>query len=150
MSHLWFTPAKFKAKALSYNNINDTDAALRLVSEFSEPAIAIIKHANPCGVAVNNTLTAAWEQALAADPISAFGGIVACNRTLDQTSTAISSIFTEVVIAPDANADALSVLAAKTNLRVLLTGQMPDPAAEGLQVKSVLGGYLVQSRDNGS
>ena len=141
---------QIQGKALSYNNINDTDAALRLVSEFSEPAIAIIKHANPCGVAVTDTLTAAWEQALAADPVSAFGGIVACNRTLDQTSaTAISSIFTEVVIAPDANADALSVLAAKTNLRVLLTGQMPDPAAEGLQVKSVLGGYLVQSRDNG-
>ena len=141
---------QIQGKALSYNNINDTDAALRLVSEFSEPAIAIIKHANPCGVAVTDTLTAAWEKALAADPVSAFGGIVACNRTLDQTSaTAISSIFTEVVIAPDANADALSVLAAKTNLRVLLTGQMPDPAAEGLQVKSVLGGYLVQSRDNG-
>ena len=109
---------QIQGKALSYNNINDTDAALRLVSEFSEPAIAIIKHANPCGVAVTDTLTAAWEQALAADPVSAFGGIVACNRTLDQTSaTAISSIFTEVVIAPDANADALSVLAAKTNLQ---------------------------------
>ena len=141
---------QIQGKALSYNNINDTDAALRLVSEFSEPAIAIIKHANPCGVAVSNTPAAAWEEALAADPISAFGGIVACNHTLDQTAAiAISSIFTEVVIAPDADADALSVLAAKTNLRVLLTGQMPNPAAEGLQVKSVLGGYLVQSRDNG-
>ena len=141
---------QIQGKALSYNNINDTDAALRLVSEFSEPTIAIIKHANPCGVAVTDTLAAAWEQALAADPVSAFGGIVACNRTLDQNAaTAISSIFTEVVIAPDANDDALSVFASKTNLRVLLTGQMPDPAGEGLQVKSVLGGYLVQSRDNG-
>ncbi len=141
---------QIQGKALSYNNINDTDSALRLVSEFSEPAIAIIKHANPCGVAIADTPAAAWEQALAADPVSAFGGIVACNRTLDQAAaTAICSIFTEVVIAPDADADALSVLAEKTNLRVLLTGQMPDPAAEGLQVKSVLGGYLVQSWDNG-
>ncbi len=141
---------QIQGNALSYNNINDTDAALRLVCEFSEPAIAIIKHANPCGVAVADSLAAAWEQALAADPVSAFGGIVACNRALDQTAaTAISSIFTEVVIAPDADADALSVLAGKNNLRVLLTGQMPDPTAEGLQVKSVLGGYLVQSRDNG-
>lgn len=141
---------QIQGKALSYNNINDTDAALRLVSEFSEPAIAIIKHANPCGVAVADTLAAAWEHALAADPVSAFGGIVASNRTMDQTAaTAISSIFTEVVVAPDADAGALSVLAAKNNLRVLLTGQMPNPAAEGLQVKSVLGGYLVQSRDNG-
>ena len=142
--------SQIQGKALSYNNINDTDAALRLVSEFSEPAIAIIKHANPCGVAVADTPAAAWEQALAADPVSAFGGIVACNRTLDKTAAlAISSIFTEVVIAPDADSDALPIFAAKPNLRVLLTGQMPDPAAEGMQVKSVLGGYLVQSRDNG-
>ena len=139
-----------QGKALSYNNINDTDAALRLVSEFSDPAIAIIKHANPCGVAVASSLTAAWSQALAADPVSAFGGIVACNRQLDRAAALeISSIFTEVVIAPDADAEALDVLQAKSNLRVLLTGRMPSPAQAGLQIKSVLGGYLVQSRDNG-
>ena len=139
-----------QGKALSYNNINDTDAALRLVSEFAEPAIAIIKHANPCGVAVAASLSDAWEQALAADPVSAFGGIVACNRRLDRTAAeAVSSIFTEVVIAPDADEDALAVLQAKSNLRVLLTGKMPSPQHAGLQIKSVLGGYLVQSRDNG-
>lgn len=141
---------KIQGKPLSYNNINDTDAALRLVSEFTEPAIAIVKHANPCGVAVADKLAEAWEHAFAADPVSAFGGIVACNRSLDRvTAIAISSIFIEVIIAPDADADALSLLAEKNNLRVLLTGQMPDPAADGLQVKSVLGGFLVQSRDNG-
>ena len=141
---------QIQGKDLSYNNINDTDAALRLVSEFSEPAIAIIKHANPCGVAVAASLGAAWEHALAADPVSAFGGIVACNRQLDrQAAEAVSSIFTEVVIAPDADDEALAVLKAKRNLRVLLTGQMPDPEQTGLQIKSVLGGYLVQSRDNG-
>ena len=141
---------QIQGKALSYNNINDTDAALRLVSEFSDPAIAIIKHANPCGVAVAASLSEAWDNALAADPVSAFGGIVACNRGLDrQAAEAVSSIFTEVVIAPDADEEALAVLQAKRNLRVLLTGQMPDPAHPGLQIKSVLGGYLVQSRDNG-
>ena len=141
---------QMQGKELSYNNINDTDAALRLVSEFSDPAIAIIKHANPCGVAVASSLTAAWEQALAADPVSAFGGIVACNRCLDkQAAEAVSSIFTEVVIAPDADEDALAVLQAKANLRVLLTGQMPAPEQSGVHIKSVLGGYLVQSRDNG-
>ncbi len=139
-----------QGKALSYNNINDTDAALRLVCEFDQPAIAIIKHANPCGVAVAENLVQAWQAALAADPVSAFGGIVAANRPLDGTAAEkIASIFTEVVIAPEADEAAKKILAEKTNLRLLLTGGMPDPEQAGLLVKSVLGGYLVQSRDNG-
>jgi len=139
-----------QGKALSYNNVNDTDAALRLVSEFDQPAIAIIKHANPCGVAVGKDILSAWQNALAADPVSAFGGIVACNRALDkQVAEAISSIFTEVVIAPNADDEAKAVLANKSNLRLLLTGQMPNPKDSALALKSVLGGYLVQTSDNG-
>ncbi len=141
---------QIQGKALSYNNVNDTDAALRLVSEFEAPAIAIIKHANPCGVAVAADPLAAWQHALAADPVSAFGGIVACNRTLDGAlASEISSIFTEVVIAPDADEAAREALAKKSNLRLLLTKTLPDPTASEMAVKSVLGGYLVQDRDNG-
>ena len=141
---------QIQGKALSYNNVNDTDAALRLVAEFDDPAIAIIKHANPCGVAVSGDPLSAWQNALAADPVSAFGGIVACNRPLDgQLAEEISSIFTEVVIAPDADEAARAALARKSNLRLLLTKTLPDPAASEIAVKSVLGGYLVQNRDNG-
>ena len=141
---------QIQGKALSYNNVNDTDAALRLVSEFDAPAIAIIKHANPCGVAVAAEPLAAWHHALAADPVSAFGGIVACNRPLDGAlANEIASIFTEVVIAPDADEAARETLAQKSNLRLLLTKTLPDPAASEMAVKSVLGGYLVQNRDNG-
>ena len=141
---------QIQGKALSYNNVNDTDAALRLVSEFDAPAIAIIKHANPCGVAVAEDPVTAWHHALAADPVSAFGGIVACNRTLDGAlASEVSSIFTEVVIAPDADEAARELLAKKSNLRLLLTKTLPDPAASEMAVKSVLGGYLVQDRDNG-
>ena len=141
---------QIQGKALSYNNVNDTDAALRLVSEFDAPAIAIIKHANPCGVAVAGDPLSAWQRALEADPVSAFGGIVACNRRLDgKLASEIASIFTEVVIAPDADDAAREALASKSNLRLLLTANLPDPAASELAVKSVLGGYLVQSRDNG-
>lgn len=141
---------QIQGKALSYNNVNDTDAALRLVAEFDDPAIAIIKHANPCGVAVSGDPLSAWQNALAADPVSAFGGIVACNRPLDgQLAEEISSIFTEVVIAPDADEAAKAALARKSNLRLLLTKTLPDPAASEIAVKSVLGGYLVQNRDNG-
>ncbi|MBB4264650.1 bifunctional phosphoribosylaminoimidazolecarboxamide formyltransferase/IMP cyclohydrolase [Roseospira visakhapatnamensis] len=139
-----------QGKALSYNNLNDTDAAFELVSEFSDPAVAIIKHANPCGVARGETLAGAYERALACDPVSAFGGIVAVNRALDRAAAeAITRIFTEVVIAPDADDAARAVFAAKKNLRLLITGVMPDPSTPGLTVRSVAGGLLVQSRDAG-
>jgi len=144
------TARQLQGKALSYNNINDTDAAFRLAAEFSAPTIAIIKHANPCGVASRSTLKAAWTEALSADPISAFGGIIAMNQTLDaETAAEISSIFTEVIIAPSVTDDAAAILAKKPNLRVLETAGMPDAAMRRLVVKSVLGGYLLQTADNG-
>ncbi|GBR51542.1 bifunctional phosphoribosylaminoimidazolecarboxamide formyltransferase [Neokomagataea thailandica NBRC 106555] len=139
-----------QGKALSYNNLNDTDAAFEAVAEFSAPSVVIVKHANPCGVASAATLEDAWVAALRCDPVSAFGGIVAVNRTLDAaTAKRISAIFTEVIVAPDAEPEALEVLAAKKNLRLLLTGGLPDPKAEGLAVKTVAGGFLAQSRDAG-
>ena len=142
-----------QGKALSYNNINDTDAAFELVGEFDPQrtaAVAIIKHANPCGVAEGQDLIAAYERALACDPVSAFGGIVALNRRLDaRTAEAVVKVFTEVIIAPDADEDAIAIVAAKKNLRLLLTGGLPDPRAPGRFVKSVAGGLLVQSRDAG-
>jgi phosphoribosylaminoimidazolecarboxamide formyltransferase/IMP cyclohydrolase len=141
-----------QGKALSYNNYNDADAALDLVAEFrgGEPACVIVKHANPCGVAVSTSLADAYGQALASDPVSAFGGIVAVNRPLDRDAAeAIASIFTEVVIAPDADEAARAVFAGKKNLRLLLTGDLPDPARPGLTAKTIAGGWLVQSRDNG-
>jgi phosphoribosylaminoimidazolecarboxamide formyltransferase/IMP cyclohydrolase len=140
-------------KALSFNNLNDADAALELVSEFrsGKPACVIVKHANPCGVACGSTLAEAYRAALECDDVSAFGGIVAVNRPLDgDTARAITAIFTEVVIAPDADADALAAFAAKPNLRLLLTGALPDPRRPGLQLRSIAGGMLVQSRDNGA
>jgi phosphoribosylaminoimidazolecarboxamide formyltransferase / IMP cyclohydrolase len=143
---------QLQGKQLSYNNINDTDAAFELVSEFdpATPAVAIIKHANPCGVAVGASLAEAYEKALATDPVSAFGGIVALNQTLDAAAAAkIVEIFTEVIIAPDASEAAMQLVATKKNLRLLLTGSLPDPAAPGLVFKTVAGGLLVQSRDNG-
>jgi len=140
-----------QGKELSYNNLNDTDAAFELVSEFADkPTIAIIKHANPCGVAMADSLAAAWEAALRCDSTSAFGGIVAMNRKLDKaTAEKIGAIFTEVIVAPDADDDAKAFLAAKKNLRLLITGGMADPVASGWFVKSVAGGYLVQTRDAG-
>ena len=138
-----------QGKPLSYNNLNDADAAFELVSEFDDPAVAIIKHANPCGVALGDDLYGAYRRALSCDETSAFGGIVACNRTLDgSVAAAITEIFTEVVIAPDADDAARAVFAQKPNLRLVLTGGMPDPAAKGLTVKSIAGGLLVQSRDD--
>jgi phosphoribosylaminoimidazolecarboxamide formyltransferase / IMP cyclohydrolase len=141
-----------QGRELSYNNINDTDAAYECVAEF-DPARAaacvIVKHANPCGVAEGASLVDAYRRALACDPVSAFGGIVALNRPLDaDTAGAITEIFTEVIIAPDASAAAIVVLAARKNLRLLLAGGLPDPRAAGLVFKSVAGGMLVQSRDN--
>jgi phosphoribosylaminoimidazolecarboxamide formyltransferase/IMP cyclohydrolase len=139
-----------QGKELSYNNLNDTDAAFECVAEFAEPTIVIVKHANPCGVASGVSVAAAWDAALACDPVSAFGGIVALNRTLDAATAAkIATIFTEVIIAPEADAGARAVLAGKKNLRLLLTGGLPDAAEPGVSFKSLAGGFLVQSRDAG-
>lgn len=144
------TATQLQGKELSYNNYNDTDAAFECVSEFAEPSIVIVKHANPCGVATAGSMSAAWDLALACDPVSAFGGIVALNRALDEeTAKKISSIFTEVIIAPDASEGAKAVLAAKKNLRLLTTGGVPSPQDEGVTFKSLAGGFLLQSRDAG-
>ncbi|MEO1015197.1 MAG: bifunctional phosphoribosylaminoimidazolecarboxamide formyltransferase/IMP cyclohydrolase [Pseudomonadota bacterium] len=145
------TARQIQGKELSYNNLNDTNAAFELVAEFDpgKPAIAIIKHANPCGVAVGDNLADAHALALRCDPVSAFGGVVAVNRPLDRTAAeAIVEVFTEVVIAPDADDEALDVFARKKNLRLLLAGGLPDPAAPGVVVTPVAGGFLRQSRDD--
>jgi len=146
------TARQAQGKQLSYNNINDTDAAYECVAEFDPArtaACAIIKHANPCGVAEGDTLRDAYRKALACDPVSAFGGIVALNRTLDaDAARAITEIFTEVIIAPDATEEAVAIVGAKKNLRLLLAGGLPDPRGKGLTAKTVAGGLLVQSRDN--
>ena len=142
-----------QGKELSYNNLNDSDGALELIAEFRDagPACAIIKHANPCGVATGATLVDAYRAAFDCDPVSAFGGIIAVNGVLDGlTAEAIAGIFTEVVIAPDADAAALAVFATKKNLRLLLTGMLPDPRRPGLALRQIGGGMLVQSRDNGA
>jgi phosphoribosylaminoimidazolecarboxamide formyltransferase/IMP cyclohydrolase len=147
------TARQLQGKELSYNNINDTDAAYELVAEFdpkAAPACAIIKHANPCGVALAGTLKEAYLAALACDTQSAFGGVLAFNTVLDgATAEEISKIFTEVIIAPDADEDARRILAAKKNLRLLAAGGLPDPLAPTLTYRSVAGGFLVQTRDNG-
>jgi len=147
------TAKQVQGKALSYNNLNDTDAAYELVAEFDPAAfaaVAIIKHANPCGVATAKTLSEAYQKALACDSVSAFGGIVALNRTLDEDAAReIVKIFTEVIIAPDASEEARAIIAGKSNLRLLLAGGLPDPRADGLTFRSLSGGFLVQSRDNG-
>jgi phosphoribosylaminoimidazolecarboxamide formyltransferase/IMP cyclohydrolase len=143
---------QIQGKDLSYNNINDTDAAYELVAEFDpkvSAACAIIKHANPCGVALGENLTDAYRKALACDPVSAFGGILAFNRALDgETAEEIAKLFTEVIIAPDADDDARRILSAKKNLRLLIAGGLPDAGAEGLTFRNVAGGFLVQTRDN--
>jgi phosphoribosylaminoimidazolecarboxamide formyltransferase / IMP cyclohydrolase len=145
------TARQWQGKELSYNNINDTDAAFELVAELGHgPACAIIKHANPCGVASAASLTEAYRRAYDCDQTSAFGGIVALNQTLDaDTAEEITKIFTEVVIAPDATDEAKAIFAAKKNLRLLTTGTMPDPRARGLAFRQVAGGFLVQNRDAG-
>jgi len=146
------TARQLQGKELSYNNINDTDAAYECVAEFDPkraPACVIVKHANPCGVAEGDSLLDAYRKAFACDPVSAFGGIVAVNGKLDaEAARAITEIFTEVIIAPDADEEAIKIVAAKKNLRLLLAGGLPDPRAKGITVKSVAGGLLVQSRDN--
>ena len=162
------TARQVQGKELSYNNLNDTDAAFECVAEFDAPTVAIIKHANPCGVASGATLAEAWDLAFRCDPVSPFGGIVAVNRVLDgPAAEKIAAIFTEVIIAPDADEAARAVLARKKNLRLLLTGQpltsdatsshhgsnqtsgLPDPGAGGLIFRSVAGGFLAQTRDAG-
>jgi phosphoribosylaminoimidazolecarboxamide formyltransferase/IMP cyclohydrolase len=141
-----------QGKQLSYNNINDTDAAYEAIAEFDPKrtaACVIVKHANPCGVAEGSNLVEAYRKALACDSTSAFGGIVALNRTLDaETAKVITEIFTEVIVAPDATDEAIAIVAAKKNLRLLLAGSLPDPRAAGFTAKTVAGGLLVQSRDN--
>jgi phosphoribosylaminoimidazolecarboxamide formyltransferase / IMP cyclohydrolase len=146
------TAVQHQGKELSYNNLADTDAAIELVAEFDpklSAAVAIIKHANPCGVALGKTLADAFARALRCDPVSPYGGIVALNRAIDEeTARAIAAIFTEVVIAPDATPEAKAIFAKKKNLRLLTTGGLPDPRSPGLAFRSLAGGFLVQSRDN--
>ena len=146
------TATQLQGKELSYNNLNDTDAAFELVSEFDpaeSAAVAIIKHANPCGFALGETVLDAYRLALRTDPVSAFGGIVALNRPLDRAAAEeIVKVFTEVIVAPAADDDAVEIVRAKKNLRLLVTGGLADPKADGLIVKSLAGGLLVQSRDN--
>ncbi len=150
------TAQQLQGKALSYNNINDTDAAYELVAEFGDssqgakPAVAIIKHANPCGLAVADDFISAYKAALACDPVSAFGGIVALNGNLDAaTAKEIVKVFTEVVIAPSADEEAIAVFAKKKNLRLLIAGGLPDVKAPSMTQRNVAGGILVQDRDNG-
>jgi phosphoribosylaminoimidazolecarboxamide formyltransferase/IMP cyclohydrolase len=146
------TARQVQGKQLSYNNINDTDAAFECVAEFDPAraaAVVIVKHANPCGVAEGASLLDAYERALACDPVSAFGGIVALNRTLDgDAARRIVEIFTEVIIAPDATEEAIALVGAKRNLRLLLAGGLPDPRARGLTLRTVAGGFLAQERDS--
>lgn len=148
------TARQVQGKQLSFNNINDTDAAFECVGEFAparSAAVVIVKHANPCGVAEGETLAEAYRKALACDPVSAFGGIIAVNRLLDaEAARAMTDIFTEVIIAPEASDEAIEIIGAKKNLRLLLTGGLPDPKAPGLNIRTVAGGLLVQSRDNAS
>ncbi|MGH6825473.1 bifunctional phosphoribosylaminoimidazolecarboxamide formyltransferase/IMP cyclohydrolase [Methyloceanibacter sp.] len=147
------TAVQVQGKELSYNNLNDADAAYELVAEFdpgAAAAVAIIKHANPCGVAIAATLKEAYAKALACDAESAFGGVIALNRGLDaDAAREIVEIFTEVIIAPDASDEAKAIIAGKKNLRLLLAGGLPDPKAPGLTFRSLSGGFLVQARDNG-
>jgi phosphoribosylaminoimidazolecarboxamide formyltransferase / IMP cyclohydrolase len=146
------TARQVQGKDLSYNNLNDTDAAYELAAAFNPkraPAVAIIKHANPCGVATAPTLAEAYEKALACDPVSAFGGIIALNRDLDEDAAKeIVKIFAEVIIAPDASEAAKAIIAEKKNLRLLLAGGLPNPKAPGLSFRSLAGGFLVQARDS--
>ena len=146
------TAKQHQGKELSYNNFNDTDAAFELVSEFGpddSAAVAIIKHANPCGAALGETLLEAYDAALRCDPVSAFGGIIAVNQVLDKAAAeAMTKIFTEVVIAPDADENAKAIFAEKKNLRLLTTGGLADPRGAGEFVKTLSGGFLLQSRDN--
>ncbi|MEC9267187.1 MAG: bifunctional phosphoribosylaminoimidazolecarboxamide formyltransferase/IMP cyclohydrolase [Alphaproteobacteria bacterium] len=141
---------QLQGKELSFNNINDADAAFELAAEFDEPVVVIVKHANPCGVATGGTVAEAWDKALACDPVSAFGGIVAVNRSVNlDLAEKLKELFLEVVIAPEFGPRAREVLATKPNVRLLRTGEMPDPAENRTQVRTVAGGLLIQNTDNG-
>lgn len=144
---------QIQGKELSFNNLADADAAIELVAEFApqqSAAAVLIKHTNPCGVALGEDVRQAYARALACDPVSAFGAVVAVNRRLDRAAAQkIIEIFTEVVVAPDADDEAIAIFATKKNLRLLLTGGLPDPAALELTMRSVAGGFLVQERDGG-
>ena len=143
------TARKVQGKELSYNNLQDADAAFECVAEFDEPAVVIVEHMNPCGVAVAENVHEAYLRALACDKVSAFGGIVALNSKLTAVlATELVQIFLEVVIAPDAEEEALTILSAKPNVRVLLTGAMPDPALKRVMIRSIAGGVLVQNVDS--
>ena len=143
------TAAQIQGKELSYNNINDTNAAYELVAEFEQPAVAIIKHANPCGVAVSGSSLDAYRKALLCDPVSAYGGIIAINRTLTaDLAAAILERFVEVIIAPDISADALPLLKKKENIRVLAAGGLPDPHESYLTLSRIAGGFLTQKCDS--
>jgi len=146
------TANQIQGKGLSYNNINDTNAAFELVSEFDpslKSAVAIIKHANPCGVAIGDNLSSTYKKALRCDSVSAFGGIIALNKELDsETAKEISKIFTEVIIAPSINDEAKNILSSKKNLRVLITGGLANPEKSDVMIKSVAGGFLAQTKDN--
>lgn len=146
------TARQLHGKELSYNNLNDTDAAYELIAELGvdRPSVAIIKHANPCGVASAESLAEAWDRALRCDPVSAFGGVVALNRVLDaETAKRVTSIFSEVIIAPGVDDDALEIVRAKKNLRVLAAGGVPDPAERRFELRPIAGGFLLQTRDTG-
>jgi phosphoribosylaminoimidazolecarboxamide formyltransferase/IMP cyclohydrolase len=146
------TAVQHQGKELSYNNLGDADAAMELIAEFDptvSPAVAIIKHANPCGVALGRTLLDAYAKAFRCDPVSPFGGIIALNGPIDEeTAREITTILTEIVIAPDATLEAKAIFAKRKNLRLLTTGGLPDPRARGLMFRSLASGFLVQSRDN--
>ncbi len=143
------TARKVQGKELSYNNLQDADAAFECVAEFEEPAAAIVKHMNPCGVALGESAHEAYLRAFACDTVSAFGGVVALNSILTAAlATELVNIFLEVVVAPDAEDDALAILSAKPNVRILLTGSMPDPAEKRRVIKSIVGGVLVSTADN--
>ena len=144
------TAEQLQGKELSFNNLNDTDAAFELVAEFTDgPACVIVKHANPCGVAIADDLTTAYKRALSCDTESAFGGIIAFNKILDgATATEVAELFAEVIIAPDIDDEAKAILAAKKNLRVLSTGALPDASEAGMTIRSLAGGYLLQGRNN--
>ena len=144
------TAQQVQGKELSYNNLADTDAAFECVAEFAAPTVAIIKHANPCGVASRPPLAEAWDLAFRCDPISPFGGIVAVNRTLDvDAAEKIAAILTEVIVAPDATDAAIAVVARRRNLRLLLTGGMPDVVSQQMTFRSLSGGFLAQTSDTG-
>jgi phosphoribosylaminoimidazolecarboxamide formyltransferase/IMP cyclohydrolase len=142
---------QLQGKELSYNNLQDADAAVELAASFERPACAFIKHTNPCGVALGARIAEAWQRALAADPVSAFGGIVALNRPVDAaTAEGLASLFLEVVVAPGFEPTALSLLAAKANLRLIELERLPGADEPMLDLRTVAGGILVQARDTAS